>query len=428
MKAPGLIKLLCCLALAAIFAAGPAWAGGIMLYQFGSPDVGYAAAGYAARAQDASTVFTNPAGMSRLESSQFLGGMQALYGDMKFSPNSDTKVPGGGTDGGQALGLSPGGSLFAVQKFNDNISFGFGLLSYFGLSQKFDDNWVGRYFVQKSTLVGMTLTPALSYKVNDWLYLGAGLNLMYGYLKDQAAINNGAPIIPDGQLTYKDSTWGYGANLGILLEPRKGTRFGLTYLSEVKLDFSDVPEFSGLNPVLQTALANKGLLTSRLDLNMTVPQMVMFSAYHEINPQWAVMGNLGWQDWSRFGTTEIGINTANPTTLTADSNYKDTWHFALAAQYTYSPAWRFSFGIAYDSSAVSDENRTVNVPMGEIKSFACGAQYSFAPNLTLGAAYQFALFGDMPVDQQRGPLAGRVAGEFSDTMFHFIALNLKWTY
>jgi long-chain fatty acid transport protein len=399
-----------------------------MLYQFGSPDVGYAAAGYAARAQDASTVFTNPAGMSRLESSQFLGGMQALYSDLKFNPNSDTKVPGGGNDGGVAIGWSPGGSLFVVQKLNQDFSIGFGVLSYFGLSEKFDDNWVGRYYVQKSTLVGMTLTPALSYKVNDWLYLGAGLNIMYGYLSDQAAINNIGDTRPDGQLKYKDDTWGYGANLGILLEPQKGTRFGLTYLSEVKLEFSDVPEFSGLGPGLRAALAAKGLLTSSLDLKMTVPQMLMFSAYHELNSKWAIMGNLGWQDWSRFGKVDVGINTSNPTSLTVDSHYKDTWHFALATQYTYSPAWKFSFGIAYDSSAVSDEDRTVSVPIGEIKSFAFGAQYALSPNLTLGAAYQFAWLGDMPVDQNNGSLMGRVAGEYSNTTFSFFALNLKWTY
>jgi long-chain fatty acid transport protein len=421
-----LTSTICCLALAAVFAGGPAWAGGVMLYQFGSPDVGYANAGYAARAQDASTVFTNPAGMSRLESSQFLGGMQALYGDLKFSPNSATSVSG--TDGGVGIGWAPGGSLFVVQKLSQDLSFGLGVLSYFGLSQKFDDDWVGRYYCQKSTLVGETFTPALSYKVNNWLSVGAGLNLMYAYLNDQAAINNIANSLPDGQMKYKDSAVGYGANLGILLEPAKGTRFGLTYLSEVKLDFSDVPEFTGLGPALRAALAASGLNTSSLDITLTVPQMVMFSAYHELNPAWALMANLGWQDWSRFGRAEVGINTANPVSLTADSHYKDTWHAALAVQYTYSPAWRFSFGIAYDSSAVDDENRTVSVPIGEIKSFALGAQYAVAPNLTMGAAYQFAWLGDMPVSEYRGPLAGRVDGEFSNTTFHFFALNLKWTY
>jgi len=79
-----------------------------MLYQFGSPDVGYAAAGYAARAQDASTVFTNPAGMSRLDQSQVLGGLQALYGDVEFSPNSSTAFSG--YDGGVAVGWMPSGA------------------------------------------------------------------------------------------------------------------------------------------------------------------------------------------------------------------------------------------------------------------------------------------------------------------------------
>ena len=95
-----------------------------------------------------------------------------------------------------------------------------------------------------------------------------------------------------------------------------GTRFGLTYLSEVKLDFSAVPQFSGLGPVLEAVLRSRGLTTNNLDLSMTVPQMVMFSAYHEFNKQWAIMGNVGWQNWSRFGQVDVGINSSNPTSLT----------------------------------------------------------------------------------------------------------------
>jgi long-chain fatty acid transport protein len=422
------LSLLCTLTIAVVFAAGPAWAGGIMLYQFGSPDVGTAAAGYAARAQDASTVFTNPAGMSRLEKSQVMGGLQALYGDVKFSPNSATTVTG--SDGGVAVGWVPGGSLFVVQKLNQDWSIGFGSLSYFGLSQSFDDNWVGRYYVQKSTLIGMTLTPAVSYRVNSWLSIGAGLNLMYGILDDQVAINNIGEARPDGQLKYDDQKWGYGANLGVLVEPKPGTRFGLTYLSEVKLDFGAVPEFSGLGPALELALRNSGLLTGSMDLGMTVPQMVMFSAYHELNEKWAVMGNLGWQNWSRFGKVDVQINSSNPASLTVNSNYNDTWHVALGAQYRYSPTWTFSAGIAYDSSAVDDDKRSVTVPMGEAWGFALGAQVAVTPNLTLGAAYEFAWLGDMPVNQVRGSgaFANTVSGEFGNSSFSFFALNLKWTY
>jgi len=426
MKRSRWIYPLYALCLITVFMSGQAWAGGIMLYQFGSPDVGLAAAGYAARAQDASTVFTNPAGMSRLEKSQVLAGLQVLYGNVEFSPNSATTVPG--SDGGVAIGWMPAGSAFIAQKLNQDWSIGLGSLSYFGLMQSYDDNWVGRYYIQKSTLIGMTLMPAVSYRVNNWLYVGAGLNIMYGILDSQVAVNNIGEARPDGQLKYDDSKWGFGANLGVLVEPKPGTRFGLTYLSDVKLDFSAVPEFSGLGPGLEALLRTNGLMTSSMDLGMTVPQMVMFSAYHEMNDKWAIMGNVGWQNWSRFGKVDVGVNSGNPTSLTVNNDYKDTWHVALGAQYRHSPAWTYSAGVAYDSSAVDNDKRTVTVPMGQIWGFGLGAQYAISPNVTLGAVYEFAWLGDMPVDQQRGPLAGRVAGGFNNSSFNFFALNLKWTY
>jgi long-chain fatty acid transport protein len=426
MKRLKMLKFLVSLFLVTMFTCGSVYAGGLGLYEFGSPDVGLAAAGSAARAQDASTVFTNPAGMSRLENSQVLGGMQALYGDLKFSPNGGTTVTG--SDGGNAVGWIPGGSLFMVQKLNQDWSIGLGALSYFGLAAKYDDNWVGRYYVQNATLLGMTLTPAVSYRVNNWLAVGAGLNVMYGYLDSQIAINNIGESRPDGQLKYSDEKWGYGANVGILVEPMKGTRFGLTYLSEVKLDFSAVPEFSGLGPLLEAVLRNRGLTTNDLDLSMTVPQMVMFSAYHELNPKWAIMGNIGWQNWSRFGQVDVQINSSNPQSLTVDNDYNDTWHVSLGAQYRPSATWAFTCGVAYDTSAVDDDKRTVTLPMGEAWRFALGAQYAFTPNLTMGAAYEFIWGGDMSVDQERGPLAGRVSGEYSNTSMSFFALNLIWKY
>jgi len=57
------------------------------------------------------------------------------------------------------------GCTFISQKLNQDLSVGFGMLSYFGLRASYDDGWVGRYYVQKATLLGMTLMPALSYRV-----------------------------------------------------------------------------------------------------------------------------------------------------------------------------------------------------------------------------------------------------------------------
>jgi long-chain fatty acid transport protein len=388
--------------------------------------VGLAAAGYAARAQDASTVFTNPAGMCYLDASQVMAGMQALYGSVEFSPDSGSTVSG--SDGGNAIEWVPGGSTFVSQKLNRDWSIGFGVLSYFGLAESYDDDWVGRYYVQKSVLMGLTLTPAASYRINDWLSVGAGLNMMYGYLNNEVAVNNIVDGRPDGQLKYKDTRWGYGGNFGILAEPVKGTRLGLTYLTEVKLDFSAVPEFSGLGPVLQSQLNRRGLTTNNLDMSVNVPQMVMMSANQDLNDKWSILGNVGWQNWSRFGQVEVGVNSVNPQSLTVDSDLKDTWHAALGTQYRHSQEWTFTGGVAYDSSAVDDDKRSVVIPMGEAWRFALGTQYALATNLTLGAAYEFMWSGDMSVDQYRGPLAGKVSGEYDNAFFSVLALNLCWKY
>lgn len=425
MKRTGFIKILCFVLIVSVLASGSVYAGGIALYEFGSPDVGLAAAGYAARAQDASTVFTNPAGMSRLDKSQVLVGAQALYGKMEFSPNSSTNVTG--LDGGNAVGWAPGGSLFVVQKINQDWSIGFGALSYFGLSENYGDSWVGRYYVQKASLIGMTLTPAVSYRVNDWLSLGVGLNAMRANVDSEIGINGVLDSRPDGKLKYSDREWGYGVNAGVLVEPQKGTRFGLTWLSEVKLDFSAVPQFDGLGPLLSAVLANRGLSTNPLDTTITVPQMVMFSGYHELNREWAIMGNIGWQQWSHFGYVDVQINTNNPQSLTVNNDYNDTWHVALGAQYRPTQVWTFSGGVAYDSSAVDDNKRSVTIPMGEAWRFALGAQYAFTPNLTLGAAYEFVWMGNMSVDQNRG-IAGHVAGDYDNASISVFALNLSWKY
>jgi long-chain fatty acid transport protein len=412
--------------LGSLFSSFSAYAGGIGVYEIGSPDVGLAAAGYAARAQDASTVFTNPAGMSRLEKSQILGGIQGMYGNIKFSPNTNTTTPG--NDGGNAVGFIPGGSFFIVQKVTKDLALGFGALSYFGSSESYDNNWAGRYYIQKGTMLGMTFTPAVSYRLANWLSLGAGLNMMYGYADNEVAINNIGDSRPDGKLKYSDNKWGFGGNFGILLEPQPQTRFGLTYLTEVTLNFSAVPTFSGLGPGLEALLQSRRLTDSNLDMGVTVPQMVMFSAYHELTPQWAVMGNVGWQNWSRFGKVDIQIHSSDPRSLTADNSYNDTWHGALGAQYRPEPAWTFSGGLAYDSSAVNNDKRTVTLPMGEAWRFALGAQYAFNPNLSLGAAYELIWMGNLSVNQYRGPVAGVISGDYNNTNISVLALNLTWRY
>jgi long-chain fatty acid transport protein len=398
-----------------------AQAGGIGLYEFGTPDVGLASAGFAARADDASTLFKNPAGMSQLEGTQFQGGLQALYGSVSFTADDSTSAKLGSGDGGNAIGWLPGGSLFVVVPLGEKWRIGLGSLSYFGLAEDYDDNWVGRYYVQKSALLGMSITPTVSYEVTDWLALGAGLNAMYGYLDTEMAVNN--VVGPDGQMSLKDSTWGFGANAGVLIKASDRTRFGVNYLSAVDLDFKDKPSFSGLGPGLSRLLANP----STLNLGVTVPQSVMLSAYQSLSDKWAVMADVGWQDWSKFGYVQAGVEDLGTTTM--NLKYQDTWHGALGAQYRPAGKWILSGGVAFDSSAVENENRTVTLPMGQAWRFGLGAQYQVSESVNVGAGCTFLWAGDMQVDQGTDrSLRGRVSGSYDNAWFTFANLNLTYKF
>ena len=396
-------------------------AGGLQLYEVATPDVGLASAGYAARAQDASTVFKNPAGMSLLPGSQFQGGLQLTYGSVEFSKDANTGPFLGDNNGGNALGVLPAGSLFFTHALSDRVAIGLGAFSYFGLAEEFDDNWVGRYYVQKGVLLGMSLMPAVSVKATDWLSIGAGLNAMYGYMDTEVAIRTLAA--GDGQLKVKDETWGFGANAGVLITPREGTRVGVTYLSPVKLDFEDRPNFSNLGGLGGAIFANP----PQLDLGLTVPQSVMLSGYHELTPKWALLANVGWQNWDQFGKVDVGVDSATPTSLTKNLNYQDTWHGAIGAQYRASEKWMLSAGFAYDTSAVDDEDRTLSLPMGEAYRIGLGAQWQVSRKVNLGAAYEFLWAGDMPVVQD-STYRGRVSGGFNDSWFSFFTVNANWQF
>jgi long-chain fatty acid transport protein len=403
--------------------SAPAWAGGLASYEFGTPDVGLASAGWAARAQDASTVFKNPAGMSLLEKSELQVGAQAGYANLKFSPDSGTTATG--NDGGYAIGWFPGGSLFYVQKITPDLSVGVGALSYLGASLKYDDNWVGRYYAQEVTLIGYTFTPAVSYRITDWLSVGAGLNAMYGTYKQTAALHNLESGL-DGQLKIEDNNWGFGANAGVIFQPFEGTRIGVDYLSELKLDFKDTPQFSGIGPGLTAVLQRLNASNTQLQLGMYVPQMVMASIYQELGSKWAVMGNVGWQQWSRFGQIDVTLVNQNANSLTANANFQDTWHGAGGVMFKAFPDWTFTAGVAYDSSAVKDQDRTVLFPIGETYRFGAGVQWQLRPTMNLGFSYEYALSPDLSVDQFRGPLAGRVSGDYPSPSINFLALNFRW--
>jgi len=420
------------LAGASLIPAAPASAGGLLLYEVGTADVGLASAGYTARAQDASTVFTNPAGMTRLDGSQLTLGGQVLYGDVTFSIGPATSPELGSNDGGYPIGWFPGGGMFYSYSVSPDLKVGFAGTGNFGLALKYDDNWVGRYYVQSATLIGMSFLPSIAYRVSPELSLGGSLNVMYGYLKNQLAVNN--LVGTDGQLSLNAHKWGVGANLGLLYQPSAATRFGFVWNSQVDLGFTAPTQFSNLSPALQKLLDDRGLLNTNLDLGIKVPQGVNASFFHQIDDQWAALGSVGWQQWSRFGDVEVTVNSNDPRSLTANLNFKDTWHVAGGAQYRPGGGpWLWNFGVAYDSEFQDSSNISPTLPANAAWRFGVGAQKDESKTFNWGWSVEYVYGGNLDVNKTGSvPVAlggrGNLVGSYDNSGVIFFAANFNWKF
>ena len=406
-----------------------ALAGGVWLYELGTPDLGTASAGRAALASDASTAGANPAGMTRLNRSQLTIAVQGLYVNTKF----DTELSGfGGGDGGNAGGFVPSGSLHYAHRVTDNFRLGVSAGSFFGLGVDYSDDWAGRYYSTRAELLTIGVNPTAGYRLNRWLSVGAGVGILHAALDQEAAVNNsavpGQAGLADGKLKLDADDVGYNFNLGILVSPRSGTRFGLTYRSEVDLEFEDAASLKNIGPVLQDQLSALGLADIDVKIDMTIPQAVMFSAYHQLTDSLAVMGNIGWQEWSAFGKQDLTLRSTTTTSFTKDLDYDDTWHFAMGAQYRFAERWLWSVGAAYDTSPTDGDTRTPDLPLDRQIRLGTGIQYDWNDNITVGAAYEYLDAGEAEIDQAGKPLKGPLKGEYDPNSIHFFALNLIWKF
>ncbi|MGD2032446.1 MAG: outer membrane protein transport protein [Gammaproteobacteria bacterium] len=412
-------------ALAVVSPGVTAHAGGLYLYEIGTRDAGLASAGWAARAADAGTIATNPAGLARLKQPQLVVGAQPLYLDLEFDPDENTSVSG--SDGDPADWI-PSGGLFYARPVNDKWAWGLGVYGNFGLGLDYGTGWVGRYYVDEVTLQALAFQPTMSYRISDHWSVGAGIVGLYAVFDQRARVRNLTPGETDGRLKINDEQFEVTGNFGVLYEPTSATRLGLQYLMETKLEFEDNPRFTGIGPILSQVLEQTGLVGAELGLDLTYPNRLILSGYHELNDRWALMGNVGWDQWSEFGKVDVLVAAEDETTLTFDRNYDDTWHAAAGAEYQASDRWRFSGGVAYDSSPVKDRYRTPDLPVGEAWRFGVGAEYRLREGLTVSGTYALVWSGDLDMDVDRGPLAGRVSGTYTDTAIHAFGLVFNWQY
>jgi long-chain fatty acid transport protein len=399
---------------------GPAYAGALYIYEMANgTDTGYAGAGLAARAGDAGTVFTNPAGMTRFEKTTFLAGVTPLYIDATFNSDHDTTATG--PDKGVYEPFS-GGSFAVIIPMGDKLRFGLSIQNNFGLALEWDDKWVGRHEVTQAAIIAPQLQPTVAYKVNDWLSIGAGAAMTLGYLEDEAKVNNLDPSLGDGRLKYDATDFAVQGNFGVMIEPSEKTRIGLRYLTETDLDFKSQIYMTGVGPEIAEQLKD----VNKLDLGLKMPQSLMAGIFHQFNDQWAFLGSVGWDDWSEFSRVHVKVDGTGVNQVVY-ADFDDTWHFGVGAQYQYTPKWMLTGGFSYDSSIATDSNRPMELPLGAMYRYGLGFKYQKSDKVTLGGGLSFLWEGDLKVQSAGTPLSGGVvSGKYQNVSITFLSLYAQW--
>lgn len=359
----------------ATLGATPAMAGGLYLYETANADVGLAGAGMAARAQDASTILGNPAGMTHLQGDVVTGGLQVLAGQSKYRLNDTSLISG--PSPGNVIEPFPAASLFWSHSVDQRLKVGLGLYGNFGLALHYGD-WAASGLIRDAALTALTIQPTVAYRLDDHWSLGAGVGASYGIfsLKRDTVF---------GEQKVNDHDWSLNAHLGVLYDLDDRTRFGLTYTSKTDYSYDVEPTFVFAPPGQPLSAARRvGLPISAL---VNTPQQLMFSGFHNLAPQWSVMGNLGWQDWAAYSKSTVAVAGQE---LAGSQRLQDTWHAALGLQFQPNARWRFDGGVAYDSSLYKNQNDgSLTMPSGAAWRFGVGAQYQVDPKSTIGAGFEY---------------------------------------
>jgi long-chain fatty acid transport protein len=429
--------------------------------------LGNAFAGGAAAAEDASTIYTNPAGMSRLS------GIQGAIAGSLICPSAELRDNGsqaaafqplGGT-GGDAGSCAGVPAAYLAVPINNQWSFGLGINAPFGLKTEYDDNWLGRFQAVESKLETINVNPAVSFKVSDMVTIGGGANYQHlratltkkinyaGAIAQAGAQAAAAGQIPaaavapivgayagaesDANVSGNDGGWGW--NIGVLVNIDPQTRFGASYRSKIKYDVSGsatitnppVPTLPASLAPVAAALANavNGVLASGdISLAIKMPDTGNLSIFRQIDSKWDVMGDVQYTGWHSVQSLTVVRSTGAVLDSTPE-NFRNTWRASVGANYHYTDQWMFRGGLAYDESPVRSESLTPRLPDNGRTWIALGAQYKFSPQLVLDAGYTYIFVKDPQINQNEGSTAtnGLVSGSYKNSV-NVLAAQLTYTF
>ncbi|HUP93875.1 MAG TPA: outer membrane protein transport protein [Burkholderiales bacterium] len=386
--------------------ANEAVAGGFAIGVQSGSATGNAVAGGAAVAEDASVIWSNPAGMMELKQSrQLTTAIHVFRPSFRFQNTGSTGAFAVGSDGGDGGDWAYVPNAFFTMPITDRLRVGLAINAPFGLTTNYDQGWQGQLVALKSQIQTLNLNPAIAYRVNNMLSVGAGVNVQM--IRAKLSSFSGAAAL--GNVNLKADDVGYGYNLGAMVQPRDGTRFGVSYRSRIKYSLDGNVNFTG------PAGAAFG---SDVSADLTVPDSASFSVFHRLNRDWELMADATWTGWDRLQqlavvrTTTSAGGAAGSTLTTIPFRWDNTWRFGVGANYNVHDRMKIRLGVAFDETPTNDGTRSPRLPDQDRTWLAAGLQYRVprAGVLEIGYAHEF--IRDATVNNALG--ASNLVGKFDN--------------
>lgn len=383
------------LAVAVAIISTQAWSAGFQLNEFSSSGLGRAYSGEGAIADDAGNASRNPALIMMFDRPTFSAG--AVYIDPDVNISGKSPFTGRSTDADNIAPTAWVPNAHFVMPINEQFGWGASVTSNYGLATEFNDSYIVGEYGGKTDLKTVNLNLSGAYRLNDSWSFGVGFNAVYADAKIErysGEMTAGLPKVSNKIASLKGDEWGYGWNAGILYELDKDNRWGLTYRSEVKIDF-DGDYKSGLSSLVngspQAGIdfpwgTNNTTVPGSLTLNL--PEMWELSGYNRVAPQWAIHYSIAYTSWSQFQELKA-TGTNGQTLFYKEEGFRDSYRLALGTTYYMDKNWTFRTGIAYDDSPVPANKRSISIPDQDRLWLSAGTTYAFNDDASIDVGVSY---------------------------------------
>ena len=411
------------LALAALSVGALARAGGWKLEVMGAKALESSYAGNAASAEDASTVWFNPAGMTELP-----GKWTVTAGSPVIDLTIDSRdegsrsligqpISGPRTTNGGAVVAVP--SFYAVRKMSDSLWAGLGFNTPFGLGTNYDEKCRGRYQATQTFLLVYNLNPSLGWRIDDRWSVGGGVDVQYSRgvfseMIDFGSIGaaSGLGTVPqqdDGKVRIGGTAWAVGFDLGTLWKPAAHTKIGLAFHSKTVHDVSGSAHFRV--PADAQALTGNGALfrNTNADAPLPMPASLSLSADQGVSRGLALLADVTWTQWSALRRITIDFDNPNQPRIAQPFEWRDVWRWSVGARWRAGEKLTVRAGAAYEQSPVPDRTREPRVPEANHEWVSAGLTYAASARFDVDFFYVH-LFTDKAKIDVSDPTAGTYVG------------------